>query len=107
MRERLQMANASCGTTLTLDTHYPPVPPFESSLDGDLMRTLVTHSGQTAGTVAFGTEGHFLQSLGMETAIFGPGSIDQAHQPNEFLARGQIAPAQDILRHVIDRYCLD
>jgi len=103
--ERLQMINQNCGTTLTLDTHYPPVPPFETDLQGDLVQTLAEHSGQAPGTVAFGTEGNFMQSLGMQTVVFGPGSIDQAHQPNEFLARDQIAPAGNILRHVIARYC--
>ena len=46
---------------------------------------------QRAGTVAFSTEGPFLQALGMETVIFGPGSIDQAHQPDEYLALDRIA----------------
>ena len=44
------------------------------------------------GTVAFGTEGHFMQRIGMETVVFGAGSIDQAHQPNEYLAKDQIDP---------------
>lgn len=102
---RLQAAVARCETTLELTTHYPPVPPFEADPECDLVQTLAEHSGNAPGTVAFGTEGHFLQSLGMETAIFGPGSIDQAHQPNEYLARAQIQPAQEILRQVIRRYC--
>jgi acetylornithine deacetylase len=102
---RLQQAVARCDTTLELKTHYPPVPPFESNKEGDLVQTLAKHSGQQPGTVAFGTEGHFLQSLGMETVVFGPGSIDQAHQPNEYIDRQQIGAAQDILRHVIARYC--
>ena len=77
---RLQQAIAHCETKLELVTHYPPIPPFESNVDGDLIQTLSQYSNNTPGTVAFGTEGHFLQSLGMETAIFGPGSIDQATQ---------------------------
>jgi acetylornithine deacetylase len=105
LTERLQQAIAHCGTALELTTHYPPVPPFETNLQGDLVQTLATQSGIAPGTVAFGTEGHFLQSLGMETAVWGPGSIDQAHQPNEYLARAQIGPAQDTLRQVIARYC--
>lgn len=105
LQGRLQQIIAECGTLLTMNTHYPPVPPFASNLEGDLVQTLARHSGNAPGTVAFGTEGHFLQSLGMETVVFGPGSIDQAHQPNEYLARDQIAPAEDILRHVISRYC--
>ena len=75
------------------------------NLNCDLVQTLSTLSGQTPGTVAFGTEGHFLQSLGMQTVVFGPGSIDQAHQPNEYLDRAQIAPAEHIIRQVIQRYC--
>ena len=105
MQARLQQIITHCGTSLSLNTHYPPVPPFESDIQGELVQTLAKHSGHAPSTVAFGTEGHFLQSLGMETVVFGPGSIDQAHQPNEYLARDQIAPAEDILRHVIQRYC--
>ncbi len=106
LSQRLQKINEPCGTTLALQTHYPPVPPFETDLQSDLVQTLAAISGHKPGTVAFGTEGHFLQSLGMETVVFGPGSIDQAHQPNEFLARDQIAPGRDILRQVIARYCI-
>ena len=103
---RLQQSVAHCETQLELSTQYPPIPPFETDIKGDLVQTLAKHSGHAPGTVAFGTEGHFLQSLGMETVIFGPGSIDQAHQPNEYLARDQIGPARDVLRQVIQRYCL-
>ena len=105
--ERLHEANARCGTELSLTPHYPPIPPFETNLQGDLVRTLVSASGQSPGTVAFGTEGHFLQSLGMETVIFGPGSIDQAHQPNEYLALEQIGSAKQVLCQVIDQYCMN
>lgn len=105
LSSRLQGVLARCETTLELTTHYPPIPPFETDKDNDLVQTLAKHSGNPPGTVAFGTEGHFLQKLGMDTVVFGPGSIDQAHQPNEFLARDQIEPATEILRHVIQRYC--
>ena len=106
LQQRLHQVNARHDTKLTLHPHYPPIPPFQTNPEGDLVTTLAQQSGLAPGTVAFGTEGHFLQSLGMETAIFGPGSIDQAHQPNEYLAREQIAPAQAILRHLIHRYCI-
>jgi acetylornithine deacetylase len=82
------------------------VPPFESSADGELTTTLAQLSGQAPGTVAFGTEAHFLQTLGMQTVVWGPGHIDQAHQPNEYLAHSHIQPAIDTLQQVIDRYCL-
>jgi acetylornithine deacetylase len=102
---QLQQAVANCDVKLDLTTHYPPIPPFESDAKGDLVQTLNSLSGNTPSTVAFGTEGHFLQSLGLETVIFGPGSIDQAHQPNEFLARDQIEAGRQILKQTIQRYC--
>ena len=55
--------------------------------------------------MAFGTEAPFLQSLGMETVIFGPGSIDQAHQPNEYLDLNQLPTARETLEKVIRHYC--
>jgi acetylornithine deacetylase len=71
-----------------------------------LLGTLSRLSGNQPGTVAFGTEAHFMQTLGMETVVWGPGSIDQAHQPNEYLDKAQLAPATDALRHVIQKFCL-
>lgn len=40
--------------------------------------------------VAFGTEGGIFQGHGLPTVVCGPGSIDQAHQPNEFISREQL-----------------
>ena len=102
-----QAASAECGAPLTVTPFYPPVPPFESNPEGDLVRSLAQWSGHAPETVAFGTEGPFLQSLGMETVIFGPGSIDQAHQPNEYLAIDQINPGKQALTNAIKRYCID
>jgi acetylornithine deacetylase len=106
LEQRCNAAAAGSNTQLTISTVYPPVPPFESSADGELTTTLAQLSGQAPGTVAFGTEAHFLQTLGMQTVVWGPGHIDQAHQPNEYLAHSHIQPAIDTLQQVIDRYCL-
>ncbi|CAN0537487.1 unnamed protein product, partial [Scytosiphon promiscuus] len=94
---RLQQAVANCDIKLELATHYPPIPPFETDIKSDLVQSLARFSGHAPSTVAFGTEGHFLQSLGLDTVIFGPGSIDQAHQPNEYLSRDQIEAGRQIL----------
>ena len=63
-------------------------------------------TGHVPESVAFGTEGPFLQQLGMDTIIMGPGCIDQAHQPNEYMALDQVQPYIDILRKLIKQYCL-
>ena len=48
-----------------------------------------------------------LQQLGMQTVVMGPGSIREAHQPDEFMDRAQIAPAVRVLERMIERFCVD
>ena len=106
LRDDLEQVLCDCDAELTIQPHYPPVPPFESNPQGQLVNTLAEFTGQAPGTVAFGTEGHFLQSLGMETVVCGPGSIDQAHQPDEYISRGQIATADTVFGKVVHQYCM-
>jgi acetylornithine deacetylase len=52
-------------------------------------------------TVAFGTEGGLFQRAGLPTVIVGPGSIAQAHQPDEYIERSQIAACVDFLDRLV------
>jgi acetylornithine deacetylase len=106
LERRIHKAVQHRGVALTLNTAYPPIPPFQTDPNGALVQALSNLSGNQPGTVAFGTEAHFMQTLGMETVVWGPGSIDQAHQPNEYLSKGHLAPATNTLRAVIERFCL-
>ena len=104
IQHRLVETIASHGTRLSI-TRINEVPAYQTSGDGDLATTLASLCGRPPGTVAFGTEAPFLQSLGMETVVFGPGSINQAHQPNEYLDLNQLSPARETLEKVIRHYC--
>ncbi len=106
LTKRMERSASSHGVTVELEPVSTPVPPFATPQDGRLVRALERSSGRKAGTVAFGTEGPFLQQLGMETVIFGPGSIDQAHQPDEYLDMDRITPTVEVLRRVITDVCL-
>jgi acetylornithine deacetylase len=57
--------------------------------------------------VGFATEGPFMQELGMQTVVMGPGSIRQAHQPNEYMEQRQVEPAVNVLTSMIRRLCVD
>ena len=94
------------GINCEVTTHYPPIPPFQGNPNGELARTLASWSGRQPASVAFATEGHYFQQLGMETIVFGPGSIDQAHQPNEFLSLQQITEGRSIISQLIEQYCI-
>ncbi|MDH5767068.1 MAG: M20/M25/M40 family metallo-hydrolase, partial [Gammaproteobacteria bacterium] len=63
-------------------------------------------TGKTSGSVAFGTEAPYLTQLGIETLILGPGNIDQAHQPDEYLDLNQVQPTIDLLRQFILQFCI-
>lgn len=63
-------------------------------------------TGHDSEAVAFCTEGPYLNQMGMETIILGPGDIDQAHQPDEYLSLDRLQPTIDLLRQLIRRFCL-
>jgi acetylornithine deacetylase len=71
-----------------------------------IVRAAEELTGAPAGVAAFGTEGPYLSALGMETVILGPGDVECAHQPNEFLPLAAIQPTLDLLRGLIGRFCL-
>ena len=82
------------------------IAPFEQAADSELVRLAERLTGHPAKAVSFATEAPFLQSLGMETIVMGPGSIDRAHQPDEYLELDQIEPCIALLQQCIRHYCL-
>lgn len=103
--ERLSGIEARHRVSLQVRSLFPGIPPFEQRASSELVTTVERLTGHSAEAVAFGTEAPFLQSLGMETLVMGPGSIDQAHQPDEFLALDQITPTLNLLHSLIRQYC--
>jgi len=71
----------------------------------DIVQQAEKFTGHQAESVAYCTEGPYLNRLGMQTIILGPGHIEQAHQPNEFLPMEQITPCVDLISKMIHRYC--
>jgi acetylornithine deacetylase len=55
------------------------------------------------GKVSFGTEAGLFQQAGLPTIVCGPGSIEQAHKPDEFIALDQVAQCEAMLRRMIRR----
>ena len=53
-----------------------------------------------ADVVSFGTEAGLFQSLGMDVVVCGPGSIEQAHKADEFLAVDQLAQCLKMLERL-------
>lgn len=78
------------------------VPAFLGSA-GDAVTRLAQRLAGTKETtlVAFGTEAGLFKDAGIPTVVCGPGSINQAHQPDEFVSLEQLARCQDFMRGLI------
>ncbi|PIE42914.1 MAG: acetylornithine deacetylase [Gammaproteobacteria bacterium] len=83
---------------------FPGVAPFETAADSELVRLSEKLTGRPAESVAFATEAPFLQSTGLETIVLGPGSIAQAHQPDEFLAFDQVIRSVELIKRLLMYY---
>jgi len=85
---------------------FEGIPALETAAESAIVQAAEGLTGHSAGAVAFATEGPYLTGLGLETLILGPGHIDQAHQPDEYLALDQVDPARRIIRSLIERFCV-
>jgi acetylornithine deacetylase len=72
-------------------------------LQGSLAETLALRLTQSNHTIAvpFATEAGRFQSAGVSTVVCGPGSIEQAHQPDEFIDVGQLQAGVALMRRLI------
>ena len=79
-------------------------PALSTPADAEVTQLAAALTGENMTTkVSFGTEGGLFSAAGIPTIICGPGSIDQAHEPDEFIALEQIARCEAFLRRLIDR----
>ncbi|MCY4543007.1 MAG: acetylornithine deacetylase [Rhodobacteraceae bacterium] len=69
--------------------------PTDENEARDLLMELT--GADQAGVVSFGTEAGIFQGLGLSVVVCGPGSINQAHKPDEFIAVDQVAQCLDML----------
>ncbi|SEL38448.1 acetylornithine deacetylase [Colwellia chukchiensis] len=90
---------------LTITELDPSSPSFQQNENSDLVRHAEQFSGHSCCAVNYATEAPFIQQLGCQTIVLGPGSIAQAHQPNEFLALSEINKTERLLSQLIHQYC--
>ena len=75
------------------------VPSFLGSAGDPVTRLAQRLSGELGTTlVAFGTEAGIFKQSGIPTVVCGPGSIEQAHQADEFVSLEQLARCEAFMR---------
>ncbi|MFY3384736.1 acetylornithine deacetylase [Paracidovorax sp. MALMAid1276] len=84
------------------------IPSFLGSKDDPVTRLAQTLSGETSTTlVAFGTEAGLFKNAGISTVVCGPGSIRQAHQPDEYVSLAQLARCEAFMQGLASTRSID
>ena len=105
LSQRLHHRLADSGLHIEITRLFEGIPSMETAAESEIVQAAEEMTGYQAQAVAFGTEGPFFNAMNMETIIMGPGSINQAHQPDEYLALDQIKPGVKLLQDMINRFC--
>jgi acetylornithine deacetylase len=82
----------------TIRSRVPPLKPEADSPAETLAKRLAGQNGTEA--VSYGTEAGLFQEVGIPTVICGPGSIQQAHKPDEWIALSQIALGEAFMKRL-------
>ncbi|MXX07973.1 MAG: acetylornithine deacetylase [Gammaproteobacteria bacterium] len=106
IRQRVDSVTAPLQIEAELVPLFPGTPAFFAREQSALLKAAEKLTGHDGACVAFGTEAPFLQELGMDTIVLGPGNIDQAHQPDEYLSMDMIGPCIKVLRELVGQHCL-
>ena len=106
LRSRMRTALADRDYALEFHSLFEGVNPLETSANSAIVRAAERLTGHSTEAVAFSTEAPFLQALGMQTVVLGPGDIRVAHQPDESLSLATLKPTLEILDQLIREFCM-
>ena len=86
---------------ISISRHHwvPGLKPENDGFADSLVRKITGEN--STGKVSYGTEAGQFQEEGYSTVICGPGSIEQAHQANEYLTREQLDKGTHFIKSII------
>ena len=101
LRPAMQDVDPDADITTHIIGEIEGLEPMEPNAARDLVADLT--GANDAHLVPFGTEAGLFQSLGLSAVVCGPGSIEQAHKADEFLALDQLQACLDMLHRLAHR----
>jgi acetylornithine deacetylase len=84
----------------TMEVDVPPLA-AEAGSAAERLALRLTRSNRTIA-VSFATEAGHFQAAGLPTIVCGPGSIDQAHKPDEFVDEAQLVACLEFLERLAE-----
>ncbi|MGJ8681237.1 acetylornithine deacetylase [Paraglaciecola sp.] len=105
IEETLAPVYAKYPNRLSLDLMYPTVPAFECKNEHKILDLAEKLTGKKYASANYATEAPFINKLGCDTIVLGPGSINQAHQPDEFMSLDYVNPTINVIQQMIKHVC--
>ncbi len=100
LRVLAEAAAAPLGIDVTM-TYGRGSPAFYERPDSELVSLLAGLGGAPPATAGYGSNALVYPPISAETAVFGPGSIDQAHKAVEWVETAELARAASVYREVL------
>jgi acetylornithine deacetylase len=98
----MKRISQDCGIATRLINTVPGLQPEASSPAESLALFLAQENG--TGAVSYATEAGLFQQAGIPAIICGPGSIEQAHKPDEFIAGSELKRCEEFM-HRLAKFC--
>ncbi|HEX8153884.1 MAG TPA: acetylornithine deacetylase [Thermoanaerobaculia bacterium] len=80
-------------------------PPMLLPRESAIYQAVKPYAQEGAESVSFASDAGWLQTMGIECLLFGPGAIEVAHKANEFTPKDEFHRAGEILRALIGKFC--
>ncbi|MDP0375971.1 acetylornithine deacetylase [Glaesserella parasuis] len=104
VRQYLAPLIETWGDRIQVKALHAGIPGYECEHSAQIVKVVEKLLGEECKAVNYCTEAPFIQQL-CPTLILGPGNIEQAHQPNEYLDAKFIEPTRELLAKLIHHFC--
>ncbi|QFQ32792.1 acetylornithine deacetylase [Buchnera aphidicola (Aphis fabae)] len=104
LKEKLKKIKKKWPNRIFLKNLFFSVPAYEISKTHHIVQKIESFCKIKSKSVNYCTEAPFLKNIA-PTLILGPGSIEQAHYPDEYLHCDFIQPTKKILKKIIMNFC--
>ena len=104
MLEHLAPMLEKYGDLIEIRQLHSGIPGYECEHSAQIVQVVEKLLGEKCESANYCTEAPYIQQL-CPTLVLGPGSIEQAHQPDEFLETKFIEPTRELLTKLIQHFC--
>ena len=103
LEKEMKEKNDKCFIKFSITNNFPPL---KTLMNNQIVNLALSNlNTNITDTVSFGTEAGVFNKIPIETIVCGPGSIDQAHKPNEFISIEQVNKCEVFLEKMIKTIC--